>query len=42
LTALCKGDLGQWCHWGATTQDVTDTATILQIRSALELIESEM
>jgi len=42
LTAFCKGDLGQWCHWGATTQDVTDTATILQIRSALELIESEM
>jgi 3-carboxy-cis,cis-muconate cycloisomerase len=42
LTALCKDDLGQWCHWGATTQDVTDTATILQIRSALELIESEM
>jgi 3-carboxy-cis,cis-muconate cycloisomerase len=42
LTALCKGDLGQWCHWGATTQDVTDTATILQIRSALELIESKM
>jgi 3-carboxy-cis,cis-muconate cycloisomerase len=42
LTALCKDDLGQWCHWGATTQDVTDTATILQIRSALELIELEM
>jgi 3-carboxy-cis,cis-muconate cycloisomerase len=42
LTALCKDDLGQWCHWGATTQDVTNTATILQIRSALELIELEM
>ena len=42
LTALCKGDLGQWCHWGATTQDITDTATVLQIRSAFELIELEM
>ena len=42
LTALCKDDLGQWCHWGATTQDITDTATVLQIRSAFELIESEM
>jgi 3-carboxy-cis,cis-muconate cycloisomerase len=42
LTALCKDDLGQWCHWGATTQDITDTATILQIRSALQLVEDEM
>ena len=42
LTTLCKDDLGQWCHWGATTQDITDTATVLQIRSALELIELEM
>jgi 3-carboxy-cis,cis-muconate cycloisomerase len=42
LTALCKDDFGQWCHWGATTQDVTNTATILQIRSALDLIELEM
>ena len=42
LTTLCKDDLGQWCHWGATTQDTTDTATVLQIRSAFELIELEM
>jgi 3-carboxy-cis,cis-muconate cycloisomerase len=42
LTTLCKDNLGQWCHWGATTQDITDTATVLQIRSAFELIELEM
>ena len=42
LTSLCKDDLGQWCHWGATTQDVTDTTTILQIRSALQLVEEDM
>ena len=42
LTALCKDGLGQWCHWGATTQDVTDTATVLQIRSGLELVEQDM
>ena len=42
LTALCKNGLGQWCHWGATTQDITDTATVLQIRSALELIERDL
>ena len=25
------------CHWGATTQDITDTATVLQIREALAI-----
>jgi 3-carboxy-cis,cis-muconate cycloisomerase len=39
---LCKGGLGEWCHWGATTQDITDTATILQIREALDLIEDDI
>jgi 3-carboxy-cis,cis-muconate cycloisomerase len=29
-------------HWGATTQDVTDTATVLQIKEALALIETEI
>src|SRR6201993_5091318 len=42
LTEICKDDLAQWCHWGATTQDITDTATVLQIRSAFEFIELEM
>ena len=42
LTALCKDGLGQWCHWGATTQDITDTATVLQIRDGLELVESDL
>jgi len=42
LIALCKDDLGEWCHWGATTQDVTDTATVLQIKEALELLEREI
>jgi 3-carboxy-cis,cis-muconate cycloisomerase len=39
LVAACRDGLGQWCHWGATTQDITDTATVLQIREALTLIE---
>ncbi|MDI3469612.1 MAG: 3-carboxy-cis,cis-muconate cycloisomerase [Pseudolabrys sp.] len=42
LVALCKGKLGEWSHWGATTQDITDTATILQIREALDLIGAEI
>jgi 3-carboxy-cis,cis-muconate cycloisomerase len=42
LVKLCKDGLGEWCHWGATTQDVTDTATVLQMREALALIEREI
>jgi len=42
LTALCRDGLGEYCHWGATTQDITDTATVLQLREALELIEAEL
>jgi len=42
LVALCRGGLGEWCHWGATTQDVTDTATVLQIREALTLVEADI
>jgi hypothetical protein len=36
IVALCDKSLGEWCHWGATTQDITDTATIMQIRAALD------
>ncbi|HET7850418.1 MAG TPA: 3-carboxy-cis,cis-muconate cycloisomerase [Pseudolabrys sp.] len=42
LVKLCRNGLGEWCHWGATTQDVTDTATILQIRDALDILENEI
>ena len=42
LVALCRDGLGEWCHWGATTQDITDTATVMQIREALNLIEGDL
>jgi 3-carboxy-cis,cis-muconate cycloisomerase len=42
IVALCDKGLGEWCHWGATTQDITDTATIMQIRAALDLVERDM
>jgi 3-carboxy-cis,cis-muconate cycloisomerase len=42
LVALCRDGLGEWCHWGATTQDITDTATVMQIREALTLIETDL
>jgi 3-carboxy-cis,cis-muconate cycloisomerase len=40
LSSLCEGQAGGYVHWGATTQDVMDTALILQIRDALVLIDS--
>ena len=42
LVKLCKDGLGEWSHWGATTQDITDTATILQIREALAIVEDDL
>ena len=42
LNALCRDKLGEYCHWGATTQDITDTATVMQIREGLDLIEQDL
>jgi 3-carboxy-cis,cis-muconate cycloisomerase len=42
LGALCAEPHGRYCHWGATTQDITDTATVLQMRDALALIDIEL
>ncbi|MFM6832297.1 MAG: adenylosuccinate lyase family protein [Novosphingobium sp.] len=42
INALCRDKLGEFCHWGATTQDITDTATVLQIREGLELVDKEL
>ncbi|KAL4072154.1 L-Aspartase-like protein [Scleroderma yunnanense] len=29
---------GEWAHWGTTTQDVTDTTNVLQLRETLDII----
>src|SRR3954469_8284101 len=42
ITALCRDKLGEYCHWGATTQDITDTATVMQIREALALVDADL
>src|SRR5215468_6655363 len=42
LVKLCKDGLGEWSHWGATTQDITDTATIMQIREALVIVKKDI
>jgi len=42
IVEKCPDGLGEWCHWGATTQDITDTAAVLQIRDALVLVEQDL
>jgi 3-carboxy-cis,cis-muconate cycloisomerase len=42
INANCRDRLGEYCHWGATTQDITDTATVLQIREGLALVEQDL
>ncbi|MEZ4863768.1 MAG: adenylosuccinate lyase family protein [Caldilineaceae bacterium] len=34
LDRVCAGDAGGYIHWGATTQNITQTALLLQIRRA--------
>src|SRR5687768_4494838 len=34
LSQRCEGDAGKYVHWGATTQDVMDTALVLQLKEA--------
>ncbi|PWC19882.1 3-carboxy-cis,cis-muconate cycloisomerase [Brenneria roseae subsp. roseae] len=36
------GESGGYVHWGATTQDIMDTAVVLQIRDAFELIKTDI
>ncbi len=40
IKTVCDGDAGEFVHWGATTQDIMDTGTILQLREALDEIEA--
>jgi 3-carboxy-cis,cis-muconate cycloisomerase len=36
------GDAGRYVHWGATTQDIMDTAVVLQVRAGLEIIAQDI
>ncbi len=37
-----SGDAGRWVHYGATSNDILDTATGLQIGQALDLIDTKL
>ena len=34
LDRVCEGDAGGYVHWGATTQNITQTGQLLQVRRA--------
>lgn len=36
------GASGGFVHWGATTQDIMDTAVVLQVRDGLDLIDADI
>jgi 3-carboxy-cis,cis-muconate cycloisomerase len=41
LVAMCGG-AGRYLHWGATTQDIMDTAVALQVKDALAIVNSDI
>jgi 3-carboxy-cis,cis-muconate cycloisomerase len=42
LARAAGGDAARYVHWGATTQDILDTALVLQIRDGLSVIERDL
>lgn len=41
ISEVC-GDAGRWVHYGATSNDILDTATGLQLKQALNLLEEKL
>jgi adenylosuccinate lyase len=42
MTEQCSGDAGKYVHLGATSNDIVDTATALQIKDALNIIDDDV
>jgi 3-carboxy-cis,cis-muconate cycloisomerase len=42
IVATNHKDAARFVHWGATSQDAIDTATVLQIRRALETMDQDL
>ena len=45
LTAVVKlneADAAKYVHWGATSQDIIDTGTVLQLRATLDLLDADL
>ena len=42
LSRAAGEDAGRWTHWGATTQDIMDSAIVLQVRDGLAVVRAEL
>ncbi|TVQ14554.1 MAG: adenylosuccinate lyase family protein [Bacteroidetes bacterium] len=42
LTKACDVETARWVHYGATTQDILDTGTVLQMRDGLKMVEESL
>src|SRR2546426_9061286 len=42
LDRACEGDAGGYVHWGATTQNVTQTGQLLQVRRAHDIFLGQL
>lgn len=42
LGRAAGGEAPRYVHWGATSQDIVDTALVLQLRDALDLVERDL
>jgi 3-carboxy-cis,cis-muconate cycloisomerase len=42
LRAQLSADAAPYVHWGATTQDIMDTACVLQLRVAIDILTSRL
>jgi adenylosuccinate lyase len=42
FSRACPDGAGEYVHWGATTQDIMDTACVLQLREAYVILSRQM
>lgn len=42
IAEQCTEEAGKWVHFGATSNDILDTSTGLQIKDAIEILETKM
>jgi adenylosuccinate lyase len=42
ISEQCRDNAGKWVHFGATSNDILDTATALQIKDTIEILEDKL
>ena len=42
ISEQCRDGAGKWVHFGATSNDILDTATALQIKDAIDILDDKL